>query len=198
MEYRSVLCPVLRDIYHACAASLCFERDWADHYGHHLCAALAVELVRIRFPGSPTDLLKNSDIALLLTYIHAALDPALLVDVFNKQAVQECYVILSHESLRLFRRLEFVGSCTFNLFMSASSFVSVIIYERVSMTAPFFSVACLTGLWALLVAVYFGVRLSGSRFRLSFASAEHDLLARLEAKRGRTETSTTSKITVTP
>ena len=139
---------------------------------------------------------QNSDIALLLTYIHAALDPALLVDVSISRLV-ECYVVLRHESLRLFRRLG-LWACTFNLFMSASSFVSVIIYERVSMTAPFFSVACLTGLWALLVAVYFGVRLSGSRFRLSFASAEHDLLARLEAKRGRTETSTTSKITVTP
>jgi hypothetical protein len=104
------------------------------------------------------------------------------VYVFGKQAVQECYVVLSHESLRLFRQLEFVGSCSFNLWMSASSFVSVFAYERVSMTAPFYAVAVLTGLWALVVATCFGIRLRG-RCSLSFVAAERELLLVLQTAR---------------
>ena len=102
--------------------------------------------------------------------------------VFNKQAVQECYVVLSHESLRLFRQLEFVGSCSFNLWMSASSFFSVLAYERIGMTSPFYAVAVTTGLWAIAVAVYFGGRLRG-HCGVSFAVAEGELLHVLEVSR---------------
>ena len=41
------------------------------------------------------------------------------VYVFNKQAINEAYLILSHGSLPLFRKLEFVGSVAFNLCMPA-------------------------------------------------------------------------------
>lgn len=102
------------------------------------------------------------------------------VYVFGKQAVQECYVVLSHESLPLFRRLEFVGSCSFNVWMSASSFLSVFAYEHVGMTSPFYAVAVITGFWSLVLAAYFGIRLQG-RYEKSFQAAEQELLLILEA-----------------
>merc|ERR1712203_675294 len=78
--------------------------------------------------------------------------------VLNKQAVQECYVGLSHGSLRLFRQLQFLGSCTFNLLMASSSMISVVIYEQIGQTAPFLLVAGLCAAWSLCVTAYFLVR----------------------------------------
>jgi len=104
--------------------------------------------------------------------------------VFNKQAVQECYVALSHRSLALFRKLEFVGSCAFNLFMAASTTLAVVIYERVSMTAPFYMVAAVSGCWAAVVVGYWCVRLRGRIASAeSFAAAEDALLERLRRRR---------------
>lgn len=99
--------------------------------------------------------------------------------VFNKQAVQECYVVLSHRSLPLFRTLEFVGSCSFNVWMAASSALSVVVYERLGMVAPFYMVAAFSGLWALVIVTFFCLRLRGLPFRQSFAESEHALLMQL-------------------
>ncbi len=101
----------------------------------------------------------------------------LLSDVFNKQAVCESYVVLSHGALSLFRRLEFVGSCAFNLCMSASTLLAVLWYERLGRTAPFYLVAAFSGAWAALLVAYFALRLRGFR-GVSWAEAEHALLAR--------------------
>lgn len=104
--------------------------------------------------------------------------------VFNKQAVQECYVALSHRSLRLFRKLEFVGSCAFNLFMAASTTIAVVVYEKVSMTAPFYMVAAFSGAWAAVVVGYWCVRLRGRIASTeSFAEAEDALLEKLKRRR---------------
>ena len=100
--------------------------------------------------------------------------------VFGKQAVQECYVVLSHRSLPLFRTLEFVGSCSFNVWMAASSALSVIVYERLGMVAPFYMVAAFSGLWALVIVTFFCLRLRGLPFRQSFAISEHALLMQLQ------------------
>ena len=97
----------------------------------------------------------------------------------NTQAVQECYVALSHGSLPLFRTLEFVGSCSFNCWMALASTLSVLVYEEAGMTAPFYLVAAFSGAWSLLVLAYFAARLRG-RVRLSFAAAEEALLLELQ------------------
>ena len=97
------------------------------------------------------------------------------VYVFNKQAVQETYVVLSHGSLPLFRVLEFGGSVSFNLAMASSSIASVLAYEHLSPTAPFLIVAAVSTAWALVVVVYFGLRLRG-RVADGFATAEKALL----------------------
>lgn len=102
--------------------------------------------------------------------------------VFNKQAVQESYVVLSHGSLPLYRKLEFVGSISFNVFMAAASVLSVLVYESVSMTAPFYIVAAVSGLWAVVVVVFFAVRLRG-HFGESFVAAERALLEDLNRRR---------------
>ena len=107
------------------------------------------------------------------------------VYVFNKQAVTESYVVLSHGALPLFRRLEFVGSCTFNICMSASTLLAVLWYERLGPTAPFVIVAVVSGLWAALLVIYFGFRLRGLGGS-SWSEAEHMLLTRRMSTPNRT------------
>ena len=139
------------------------------------------------------------------------------VFVLTKQAVQECYVGLSHNDLRLFRseppthlhlpcmrpravvhvlcrrsaqsafrwclfganaELQFLGSCTFNVCMAAGSITSVLVYERVGVTAPFYLAAGLCGGWSVCVSVYFLRRYRG-RLGLSFVEVEAALLAEM-------------------
>jgi hypothetical protein len=95
--------------------------------------------------------------------------------MYRPKAVQECYVILSHKSLALFRTLEFVGSIAFNVCMAGSAALSVLIYERVGETAPFYAVAACAGVMAAVVFTYFFVRLHG-RLGTSFATAESAIL----------------------
>jgi hypothetical protein len=78
--------------------------------------------------------------------------------------------------LDAYAQLEFVGSCAFNVCMAASSVLSVVVYETVSMTAPFYAVAALSGWWAIVVLAYFGVRLRGRTAEESFADSERALL----------------------
>ena len=80
------------------------------------------------------------------------------VYVFNKQAVMEAYLILAQDSLTLFRRLEFVGSCCFNCSMALASVVSVILYEEAGRRSAFYIVAAGSGLMALVVFGFFGWR----------------------------------------
>ena len=98
------------------------------------------------------------------------------VFVFARQAVAEAYLILSHGHLPLFRKLEFVGHVAYNLSMSGASFVAVLVYEGVGMTAPFYAVAVLAAGWAIIFGAYFALRLRG-RLTASFATAEAALLA---------------------
>ena len=84
---------------------------------------------------------------------------------------------LSHGSLPLYRKLQFLGSCTFNVFMSFGSIVSVVIYEQLGYTAPFHLTAGLCAVWSVLVAIYFLVRHRGMLSR-SFEAAETALLPR--------------------
>ena len=108
------------------------------------------------------------------------------VYVFNKQAVQECYVVLSHDHLGLFRELEFIGSCAFNLCMAASTLGAVLLYDHAGRTAPFYAVAFFSAGWALVVGAYFGVRLRAHR-SVPWAVAERELLAaRLVGRAGAT------------
>lgn len=95
--------------------------------------------------------------------------------VFTKQAVQESYVVLSHGSHSLFRKLEFLGSASFNLFMATSSAVNVQFYDRIGRTAPFYLVAAIAGAWSAIVAAYFMQRMRGCGE--TFAAAEARLLA---------------------
>ena len=108
--------------------------------------------------------------------------------VFNKQAIQESYVILSHGSLPLFRTLEFVGSCSFNVGMALSSLLSVLAYEELGRTTPFYAIAVFSGGWSVVVAVFFGWRRRsiGKGVKEGFAETERALLERLlEARRVR-------------
>ena len=105
------------------------------------------------------------------------------VYVFARQSVHEAYVALSHDSLPLFRALEFVGAMHFNICMATSAVLSVLAYERLGMTAPFYVVAGLAGCWALAVLLYFAIRQRG-HLRESFAEAERAALARLRRERG--------------
>ena len=95
------------------------------------------------------------------------------------------YVVLSHGALPLFRRLEFVGSCAFNICMSASTLLAVLWYERLGRTAPFVIVAVVSSLWAALIVIYFGLRLSGLGGS-SWSEAEHTLLTRRMSTPSRT------------
>eukprot|EP00747_Dinoflagellata_sp_TGD_P214991 gnl/TRDRNA2_/TRDRNA2_87768_c0_seq1.p1 gnl/TRDRNA2_/TRDRNA2_87768_c0~~gnl/TRDRNA2_/TRDRNA2_87768_c0_seq1.p1 ORF type:complete len:484 (-),score=74.43 gnl/TRDRNA2_/TRDRNA2_87768_c0_seq1:19-1470(-) len=98
------------------------------------------------------------------------------VFVLMRQATQECYLGLSHGCLPLYRKLVFLGSCAFNILMATGSFVSVVTYERLGRTAPFYVTAALCGGWAFCVTAYFLVRYRG-RLGLSFGDAEAALLA---------------------
>jgi hypothetical protein len=97
------------------------------------------------------------------------------VFVLVRQATQECYLALSHGCLPLYRRLQFLGSATFNVCMSAGSIASVVVYEQVGQTAPFYFAAALCGGWALCVVGYFLLRYRG-RLGLGFGEAEAVLL----------------------
>ena len=112
------------------------------------------------------------------------------VYVFNKQAILECYVSVSHGSLSLFRKIEFVGSMSFNLCMAAASLLAVLAYELISITAPFYFVSALSGVWAVVVVGYFWLRLRG-RMGESFAAAELSLLKERISRTERTATGTT-------
>ena len=90
--------------------------------------------------------------------------------------MQEAYVALSHGSHALFRKLEFLGSCSFNLFMATASLGGVVIYEQLGQTEPFKLVAAISVVWALVVGAYFLTRHRG-RLHLNFAEAEDALLA---------------------
>jgi len=104
------------------------------------------------------------------------------VYVFNKQALQECFVVLSHGSLSLFRVLEFGGTCSFNLCMSAATVLAVLVYENIGQTTPFIMVSGVSGVWAVIFAAFFIVRLRGHH-GLSWSEAEHMLLMN-RSKRG--------------
>lgn len=84
---------------------------------------------------------------------------------------------LSHGSLPLYRKIQLAGSCTFNVFMSVGSFVSVMIYEQLGHAAPFHLTAGLCAVWSFLVAIYFLVRHRGMLSQ-SFQAAETALLSR--------------------
>eukprot|EP01043_Picozoa_sp_COSAG02_P040286 COSAG02_NODE_3248_length_7097_cov_2.679194_3_plen_92_part_00 len=84
---------------------------------------------------------------------------------------------LSHGSLPLYRKLQFLGSCTFNVFMSVGSIVSVVIYEQLGHTAPFHLTAGLCVVWSVVVALYFLVRHRGMLSQ-TFQAAEAALLSR--------------------
>ena len=100
------------------------------------------------------------------------------VFVLTKQAVQECYLALSHGNLQLYRKLQFLGSCTFNVFMAAGSAISVVIYERMGPTAPFYAAAMLCAIWSLCATLYFLVRYRGRLSQgLGFGELEAALLA---------------------
>eukprot|EP01047_Picozoa_sp_COSAG01_P087766 COSAG01_NODE_20341_length_958_cov_10.598865_2_plen_81_part_00 len=45
---------------------------------------------------------------------------------------------LAPGSLPLFRQLQFMGGCAFNVLMAAGSLVSVIVYEHLGYAAPFY------------------------------------------------------------
>ena len=66
--------------------------------------------------------------------------------------------------------------------MAVSSVLSVIIYEHVGMTAPFYIVAVFSGVWAAVVVMYFLVRLHG-RYSEDFTAAEQALLRQLQRER---------------
>ena len=101
--------------------------------------------------------------------------------VFTRQAVQECYVVLSHDSLALFRHLEFIGSIAFNGCMAGSAALSVLVYESVGETAPFHAVAAFAGTMSLVVVAYFLARLRG-RLGVSFTTAEKQILEERKQK----------------
>ena len=66
--------------------------------------------------------------------------------------------------------------------MSTGSIVSVVLYEEMGRTAPFYIAAVLCGSWALCVIFYFLVRYKG-RLGLSFSDAEAALLVAKMAAR---------------
>jgi hypothetical protein len=70
--------------------------------------------------------------------IHSYIDDDQCRQVLARQAVQECYVALAPGSLPLFRQLQFMGGCAFNVLMAAGSLVSVIVYEHLGYAAPFY------------------------------------------------------------
>lgn len=95
--------------------------------------------------------------------------------VLIRQATQECYLGLSHGSLLLYRKLQFLGSATFNVFMAIGSITSVVLYEQLGRTAPFYLTAALCAGWAVCVNGYFLCRYWG-RLGLSFNEVETALL----------------------
>ena len=79
---------------------------------------------------------------------------------------------------------------SFNLCMAAASLLAVLAYELISITAPFYFVSALSGVWAVVVVGYFWLRLRG-RMGESFAAAELSLLKERISRTERTATGTT-------
>ena len=80
--------------------------------------------------------------------------------------------------------------------MAASSILSVLAYERLGKTAPFFAVAVLSGGWAAVILLYFTARHRGHLGK-TFAAAEAALLERrLAAQSGARTAAATRPATV--
>jgi len=105
------------------------------------------------------------------------------VYVFLRQAVQESYVVLSHGSLPLFRTLEFLGGLSFNTGIAVTSSLSVMLYERLGRSAPFYIYSGVTAAWSAVMLGFFLHRHRG-HLHLSFAEQEARLYARKHGVRG--------------
>ena len=93
------------------------------------------------------------------------------------------YVVLSHGSLPLFRTLEFLGGLSFNTGIAVTSSLSVMLYERLGRSAPFYIYSGVTAAWSAVALSFFLHRHRG-HLHLSFAEQEARLYARKHGVRG--------------